>query len=96
MRLIDKLPAQLRADPDAKRLAAFGDNRQWLLVRLINQRLAHVSQTKDYEFSRATANEHWAAGLEEVRRAVARRDVITPTNLIPGVQVYDLGDGAHC
>jgi NTE family protein len=89
--LIDKLPAELRADPDARLLATLCDDRQWIVVRLINKRLAHVSQTK-YEFSRATVDEHWAAGLENVRRAVANRDVIAPTNLIPGVRVYEVDD----
>jgi NTE family protein len=63
-----------------------------MVVRLMNKRLAHVSQTKDYEFSRATVDEHWAAGLEDVRQAVANRDVITPTSLIPGVRVYEVAD----
>jgi hypothetical protein len=35
------------------------------LVRLMNKRLAHVSQTKDYEFSGATIKEHRGAGLED-------------------------------
>jgi len=92
IRLLDKLPVDLRADPDAQLLATLSDNRQWMVVRLTNRRLAHVSQTKDYEFSRATVNEHWSAGLEDVRRAVANRDVITPTSLIPGVRVYEVAD----
>ena len=90
IRLIDKLPPRLRSDPDAKRLASLCDDREWAVVRLVNERLAHVSQTKDYEFSRATVDEHWAAGLEDVRRAVANRHVMTPTRLIPGVNVYEL------
>jgi NTE family protein len=92
IRLMDKLPADLRGDPDAQLLATLCDNRQWMVVRLVNKRLAHVSQTKDYEFSRATVNEHWSTGLEDVRRAVANRDVITPTSLIPGVRVYEVAD----
>ena len=89
IRLIDKLPPRLRNDPDAKRLASLCDGREWSVVRLVNERLAHVSQTKDYEFSRATVDEHWAAGLEDVRRAVANRDVMTPNKLLPGVSVYE-------
>jgi NTE family protein len=92
IRLMEKLPVELRADPDAQLLATLSDNRQWMVVRLTNQRLAHAAQTKDYEFSRATVNEHWSAGLEDVRRAVASRDVITPTSLIPGVRVYEIAD----
>lgn len=88
-RLIDKLPAEMRADPDAQLLATLSDDRQWTIVRFTNNRLSHVSQTKDYEFSRATVDEHWGAGLEDVRWANANRDVMTPTSLIPGVQVYE-------
>jgi hypothetical protein len=89
---MEKLPADLRADPDAQLLATLSDNRQWMVVRLTNKRLTHVSQTEDYEFSRATVDEYWSAGLEDVRRVVANRDVITPTSLIPGVRVYDVAD----
>ena len=90
IRPIDKLPAQLKSDPDATLLASRCDNREWLVVRLVNQRLTHVSQTKDYEFSRATVDEHWSGGLEDVRHVIANRDVITPTTLVPGVRVYEL------
>jgi len=91
-RLLAKLPARLKADADAQQLAAECDSRQWTLVRLINQRLPHVSQTKDYEFSRATVEEHWAAGREDIRRATAHHDWLDPTLLAPGLQVHDLAD----
>ena len=77
-RLLAKLPATLKSDPDAKRLAAVCDDRHWMLARLTNKRLPNVSQTKDYEFSRATVNEHWAAGLEDVRHAGTRHDWLNP------------------
>ena len=92
IRLMDKLPAKLKADPDAKLLASLCDNREWLVVRLVNQRLTHVSQTKDYEFSRATVDEHWSGGLEDVRHVIANRDVITPSTLMPGVRVFEFTD----
>jgi NTE family protein len=88
-RLLDKLPPGLKADPDAQQLATLCDDREWTIIRLINPRLAHVSQTKDYEFSRATVLEHWANGLEDVRRTVANREWIKPTELLPGVRVFD-------
>jgi hypothetical protein len=94
IRLMDKLPAHLRADSDAQVLATLCDDRQWLVVRLMNDRLAHVSQTKDYEFSRATVIEHWGAGLDDTRRVVANRDAVTPASLIPGVWVYEGADAS--
>ena len=91
-RLLDKLPAKLRTDADAKRLAAQFDKRCWTLARFTNQRLPNVSQTKDYEFSRATVNEHWAAGLADVRRAGKRHDWLNPDIRAAGLQVHDLTD----
>ena len=92
MRLMDKLPPKLKADPDAQKLAAVCDDRQWTLLRLINQRLPHVSVTKDFEFSRATVDDHWEAGLEDVRRAAAHQDWLNPALCVPGLAVHDLTD----
>ncbi len=89
-RLLAKLPAKLKADADAQQLASECDARQWTVVRLTNQRLPHVSQTKDYEFSRATVDDHWSAGLEDVRSAVAHADWLDPTVRAAGLRVHDL------
>jgi NTE family protein len=91
-RLMDKLPARLKADADAKRLAALSDRRQWVLARLINQRLPNSSQTKDFEFSRATVNDHWGAGLQDVRHAMTHHDWLDPSHCAPGMQVHDITD----
>ena len=40
--------------------------------------------------SKATVRDHWAAGLEDVRRLAANRDWIKPSDIGPGVRVYDL------
>jgi NTE family protein len=92
--LIAKLPAKLKEGAEARKLAALSDNRQWLIARLANPRLTHGSQSKDYEFSRATVLDHWTAGLEDVRHAIANRKQLEPTSLIPGVRVYDLADSS--
>jgi len=52
----------------------------------------NVSQTKDFEFSRATVKEHWAAGLEDVRHAATRHDWLNPTVCAPGIQIHDITD----
>jgi NTE family protein len=89
-RLLAKLPANLKSGPDAKKLAALCDDRKWTIARLVNKRLEHVSRTKDYEFSRATMVEHWAAGLDDIRRSIAARDWIEPTLAGEGVEFYEL------
>jgi NTE family protein len=89
-RVFAKLPPGLQDDPDVQRLAAFCDSREWTIARLTNRRTLNAGTEKDYEFSRATVNEAWAAGLEDVRRSVANFEWIQPLELGPGVRVYDL------
>ena len=45
-RLLAKLSAALKSDPDAKPLAAVCDNRQWKLARLTNQRRPNVRRPR--------------------------------------------------
>jgi hypothetical protein len=35
-------------------------------------------------------NEHWAAGLEDVRDAATHHDWLNPTVLAPGLRVHDI------
>ena len=63
-RLVGKLPAALKSDPDAIKLAAACDERSWVIIRLINTRRSRSGLVKDYEFSRATITEAWTAGLK--------------------------------
>jgi len=90
MRLLEKLPPKLKDDADAVFLSTMADNRRWVVLRVVNPRLAHTSKVKGHEFSLSTVNEHWAAGLDDARRAAKRRDLIKAEALIPGVRVYDL------
>ena len=86
-RLLGKLPAALKSDPDAIKLAAACDDRSWTIIRLINTRPSRSGLVKDYEFSRATITEAWAAGLEDVRRSVSGWDTARLVSG-PGVRVY--------
>jgi NTE family protein len=92
-RLLAKLPAEFAADPDFQRLSDASVPGKITIAHLINRRLSHAAQTKDYEFSRATVNELWAAGLEDVRRAARNKDWAEPEELWEGMRVYDLTRG---
>jgi NTE family protein len=86
-RLLEKLPAKLRSDPDALKLAAASDDRSWVVVRLINKRPSRSGAVKDYEFSEASIAEAWTAGLEDVRRSVSGWAKVEPGRAT-GVLVY--------
>jgi NTE family protein len=88
--VLDRLPANLKDDPDVVALRKHCNVGEVTIAHLINRRLSHSAQSKDYEFSRATVNDLWAAGLDDVRRAVANIDFLRPRELGLGMRVYDL------
>jgi hypothetical protein len=60
---------------------------------LINRRYSYAGSRKDYEFSRATVDALWAAGLEDARRVVAYPERLIRTDLSDSVCAYDLTRG---
>jgi NTE family protein len=66
-RLVAKLPPALRDDPDARALAELPVEAAVSVVHLIYRSKHYESQSKDYEFSRASMLEHWAAGMADTQ-----------------------------
>jgi NTE family protein len=67
-RLLEKLPPELRADPDVEKLASLRRECKGIdVVHLIYRTKQYESQAKDYEFSRASMEEHWQAGYADMR-----------------------------
>jgi NTE family protein len=89
-RLLEQLPPALRNGPDGRLLARLCAQGDITIAHLINRRLTHSAQSKDYDFSRTTVNELWAAGLDDVRRSVANVDLLKPRDAGFGMRVYDL------
>lgn len=87
-RLLQKLPTHLKADPDVKTLEAAGRRGHIDIVHLINRRYSFTGSTKDYEFSRQTVNELWAAGLDDARRVIAHPQRLIRTNFSERVRQY--------
>jgi NTE family protein len=90
-RLMRKLPAKFRDDPDYKRLQPLCQHpRQITIAHLINRRFAHSTSSKDYEFSRTTVRQLWDAGLEDVRRTCSHRAWQKAREVETGIRVFDL------
>lgn len=92
-RLYDKLPPELRDDPDARALLFNGCDPKITIAHLIYRQSRHETQSKDFEFSHASMLDHWAAGAQDVATTLAhpewkkRHD--DPTDAAQ-VQVFDL------
>lgn len=86
-RLVRKLPPELLDDPDLIALTGIEQPGAIAIMHLINRPEMFQTHSKDYEFSRATVNDHWRSGREDAeaslahplwqKRDTARRGMIT-------------------
>jgi len=89
-RVLEKLPAALRDDPDVKTLAEVSKPKATSLVHFINRHHPRATSFKDAEFSRATITDLWQGGLGDVRRAVAESRWNRATDVSEGMRVFDM------
>ena len=92
-RLIGRLPAELRDDPDLKALAATLQTARVDIVHLIYRQSVFESESKDYEFSRPSMREHWERGRADMRRTRQHPEWLEASSLDSDVTVYDLAQG---
>ena len=93
-RLLAKLPADLAEDADAKALRAASRQEAVTVVHLIHRGKRYETQSKDYEFSRASMLEHWRAGRADMRRTLDHPEWRRRAPAQDGVRVFDLTRGA--
>jgi NTE family protein len=90
-RLLRKLPAALRDDPDYKLLQPLSEcKRHITIAHLINRHLASSANSKDFEFCRTTVRKLWQEGLDDVRRTVSYRAWLNARKIVDGMRVFDL------
>jgi NTE family protein len=92
-RLIAKLPPALRNDPDARALAAVRCESAVDVVHLIYRSKHYESQSKDYEFSRLSMQEHWDSGRADTRNTLRDSRWVRRERSETGVRVFDLAPG---
>jgi NTE family protein len=83
------LPADLAPSPEAKLLTAAADPAVFNIVQLVYHSPTYERQSKDYEFSRRTMEDHWAAGYRDATKTFAHPEVLTPPTTPFGVNVFD-------
>jgi NTE family protein len=90
-RLMKKLPPRLRNDPDVRRLSPICTARREItILHLINRRSPDSTSAKDYEFSRATMERLWEAGLDDVRLSCSSKRWKEVQTTWDGVRIFDL------
>ena len=89
-RLYAKLPPELKDDPDARALASGNADPRVTIAHLIYRQTRFENQSKDYEFSRRSMLDHWAAGRRDVERTLAHPDWAARHQTGERVNVFDL------
>ena len=89
-RLLAKLPPALRDDPDAQALASLRCDGGVDVVHLIYRSKHYESQSKDYEFSRLSMQEHWDAGRADMAHTLHDPRWTQHERRHHGVHVFDL------
>ncbi|MER0239965.1 patatin-like phospholipase family protein [Fulvimarina sp. MAC8] len=92
-RLLDKLPDELKNDPDVEFLSECETDASVTIVHLINRAREHSRGSKDYEFSRHTVDERWSDGYQDAMRTLGHPAYVNRTKPDIAVEVLDLGTG---
>ena len=87
--LIKMLPAKARESEAVKLLEPEADDKVCNIVQLIYHTRNYEGVCKDFEFSRRTMEEHWAAGQADALRAIHHPEVLARPPKDEGVQVFD-------
>jgi NTE family protein len=90
--LFKKLPEDLQAGPEAKLLQPDGDHKVYNIVHLIYRAMNYEGHSKDYEFSRASMQEHWCVGYHDAVRTLRHPEVLERPANHEGVFTFDLAD----
>ena len=93
-RLLAELPPKFRDDPRFEMLATMTETAPVDIVHLIYRIKRYELESKDYEFSRASVREHWAAGERDMAAVIARPEQLHRSGMEDGVTAYDLPDPA--
>ncbi len=89
-KLAGRLPPRFADDPDLQALLNAGSCNAVTVMHLIHRSKHYATQSKDYEFSRQTVREHWAAGRADVEASLADPRWAHRPRKQAGITVLDL------
>ena len=84
------LPPEIANAPQARRLYEHGCMTEMDIALLIYRPMALQGASKDFEFSRATMEARWQAGLSDARTTLLASPWLAPTPKDLGVRVFDV------
>jgi NTE family protein len=88
--LIAKLPRELKDSPELGVLRPVAQHKVYNLVQLIYRSKKYEGDSKDYEFSRSSMDDHWRAGYYDTVRTLRHPEVLARPRNHEGVFTFDL------
>jgi NTE family protein len=90
--LLKKLPEEIRNCAEAEILGSFGDQKVYSLVQLIYRAQQYEGDSKDYEFSRRSMEEHWRAGYNDTVRTLRHPEALGRPANSEGISTFDIAE----
>jgi len=94
-RLAKRLPPDFHDDPDLQLLLSAQPDGAVAIMHLINRAEGYETQSKDYEFSRMTVDEHWQTGHADAAYSLAHKDWIERHLAPDEIMTFDLAAQRH-
>jgi NTE family protein len=73
-KLLERMPPELLTDEDRADQAELRELPQLSILELIYEHTAYEGESRDFEFSRRSMNEHWTRGYNQTRQTLARKN----------------------
>jgi NTE family protein len=92
--LLEKLPEEMKDLPEVQMLKGEAEHGVHNLIQLIYRARKYEGDSKDYEFSRQSMEEHWRAGYHDTVRTLRHPKVLERPRDRSGLFIFDIdGDG---
>jgi NTE family protein len=84
------MPEHVRKSPEMEVLQPMIEHKAYNIIQLIYRAKTYEGDSKDYEFSRRSMEEHWRAGYHDAVRTLRHPEVLSRPKTRDGVFTFDL------
>ena len=88
--LFSKLPDALKTTPEFALLKPEADRKIYNIIQLIYRAKQYEEESKDFEFSSRSMEDHWTAGLHDTVRTLRDTEILERPDSDDGVFSFDL------
>ncbi|VVE05112.1 membrane protein [Pandoraea cepalis] len=89
--VLERVPADVRAhDPWCHAAQEIACSKRYNVIQLIYRNKENEGHYKDYQFGLATMLDHWASGLDDVRRTLTHADWLSMPDDTSGFVTHDI------